>query len=76
MVVSTSIRSVRGISEDGGRKPDKTEVEVQEDKKRKDEERNSNGKKTSSSEQVVYLCLSVGEWLLLFWQECLPVWDH
>jgi hypothetical protein len=44
--------------------------------KEKEERKNSNAEKTSPSEQVVYLCLSVGEWFLLFCQEWLPMWDH
>jgi hypothetical protein len=54
----------------------KPRLKFKKTKKEKEEERNSNARKTSPSEQVVYLCLSVGEWFLLFRQECLPVWDH
>jgi hypothetical protein len=57
----------------------KTKVEVQEDKKerkKKKKEEIAIQRKQVFSEQVDYLCLSVGEWVLLLRQECLPVRDH
>jgi hypothetical protein len=80
MAISTSIWSTRGISEDGEKKPDEDQGwssrRQKKERKKKKKEEIAIQRKQVFSEQAVYLCLSVGEWVLLLWQECLPVRDH